>query len=230
MINRFAARVESCDARDSQAWIRLEKGRLITRLWPGLRAGDRVNIRLRPEDVLLCLGHPGRVSARNVLPGHVTSMKTFPEGVYVTVDAGFPLTALVMKRTVAELGLRKGSPVFAVVKAAAILPEVEGPFRCRVSFQGKRGNIDAKGIDFLKAVDRTGSLSAAARELEVTFRTAWGWAEAANRAWGSPLIARTKGGKGGGGASLTPEGHAVVETANWLEDMAARRGRERAPL
>jgi molybdate transport system regulatory protein len=225
MINRFAARVESCDAKDSQAWLRVERGRLITRLWPGLRKGQTVVVRVRPEDVLLCLGHPGRVSARNVLPGHVTSVRSVPEGAYVTLDVGFSLSSLVLRRAVVELGLRRGSAVFAIVKAAAILPEAEGRFRCRVSFEGRRGAITPKEIDLLKAVDRTGSLSAAARELGVTFRTAWGWAEAANRAWGSALLARAQGGRGGGGASLTPEGRSLLETAVWLEAMALQRFR-----
>jgi molybdate transport system regulatory protein len=222
VINRYEARIESCDRKHAQAWLRLKRGRLATRLWHGFRAGNRVAVRIRPEDVLLCLGHPGRVSARNVLPGHVTSLRSVPEGVYVAVDVGFPLRALVLRRAVEELGLRRRLPIFAIVKAAAIVPEFDGKFRCRVSFEGKRGSIDPDEIEFLQAVDRTGSLSAAARELGVTFRTAWNRARAANRRWGSPLLTRTQGGRGGGGASLTPEGRALVEAADRLERTCVR--------
>src|SRR5947207_11572793 len=119
MINRFIATVESCHSGDSHAWLKLNRGRIAARLWPGIKAGRKVTIRIRPEDVLLSAGHPGRISARNVLPGHVQSVKRVPEGAYVTLDAGFLLTALVTRAALEQLAVKRGTALFAIIKANA---------------------------------------------------------------------------------------------------------------
>lgn len=209
-MNRFDVVVESYDRQGSIAWLRLGRTKLAARPWPGLRTGAMSAVRLRPEDVILCEGHPGRTSARNVLPGHIRSIRYVPEGVLVRLDVGFPLTSLVTRRAVSELGLARRQPIFALVKATAVTPDVRFDARIRVSLVGDRGTIEPQKIDFLRLLDRAGSLSAAARERGVSFRTAWLWVKAANRAWGRPLVALVQGGKGGGGAVLTPEGEAAL--------------------
>jgi molybdate transport repressor ModE-like protein/molybdopterin-binding protein len=223
MINRFVATVESCDRGEGQAWLRLHRGRLAARLWPGLKAGRKVALRIRPEDVLLSAGHPGRVSARNVLPGHVRSVKIVPEGAYVSLDVGFPLTALITRGAVRQLGIRRGAALYAIVKATAILPEAEAPRRFKLSLVGSNGDISPREIEFLRAIDHTGSMSAASRDLGITYRTAWLWVRSINRSWGSPLVVRMHGGRGGGGASLTPEGRAAAESVSSLEREIGRR-------
>jgi molybdate transport repressor ModE-like protein/molybdopterin-binding protein len=221
MMNRFAARVESCDRHDSHAWLRLRGGRLAARLWPGIRPGARLAVRIRPEDVLLGADPPGRVSARNVLPGHVVRIRSVPEGVLVTVDAGIALTALVTRDAAADLRLRKGMPVFALVKATAVEPEERVRARFRVAIEG----IGIERLDFLRAVAREGSLSAAARERGISFRTAWAWIGALNRVWGTAVVTRVRGGTGGGGASLTPRGRALLgEVARRESALAGLRG------
>lgn len=57
----------------------------------------------------------------------------------------------------------------------------------------------------LEAVDRVGSLNAAAKELGMSYRAAWGKIKATEKALGVKLLEVTTGGKGGGGATLTPE-------------------------
>ncbi len=75
---------------------------------------------IRAEDVVLAQRHETHASVRNQLRGTVTSV--LPEGalVRVSVDCGFPLTALVTKQAQAELGLSPGDTVVAAVKATAI--------------------------------------------------------------------------------------------------------------
>jgi molybdate transport system ATP-binding protein len=75
---------------------------------------------IRAEDVTLETSPRGEVSARNQLPGRVTSMQ--PEGgvVRVAVDCGFLLSALITRPACAELNLTEGSVVTAVVKATAV--------------------------------------------------------------------------------------------------------------
>ncbi|HKB14439.1 MAG TPA: TOBE domain-containing protein, partial [Planctomycetota bacterium] len=205
MKNVFEGTVESCDRKGSHAWVRLGDARVAVRLWPGIQEAEAVRLSVRPEDVVLCLGHPGRVSARNVLPGHVRSARYVPGGAEVEVDVGFRLVAALTRRAVKDLGLRRGRGVYALVKATAIVPELDVRTRFRVAPVGSKGRIDPPRIDFLRAVEREGSLSKAAKAVGITYRSAWGWARDVNRAWGRPLLEQTTGGKGGGGTVLTPE-------------------------
>ena len=69
----------------------------------------------------------------------------------------------------------------------------------------------------LAAVADHGSISAAARALGLSYATAWHRVDSMNRAAGIPLVARQTGGKGGGGAQLTPAGEDALEAFHLLE-------------
>lgn len=217
MTNEYPAVVESCDPRSSYAWVRIGRHRLAARRWLGIAKGQKVRIRIRPEDVILSRTAPGQVSARNVLPGHARSVRLAPEGAHVALDAGFPLTALVTPESVRDLGIRAGTELFAILKASAATPCVRTEARARVAFEGPKGTLDVRAMEFLQTLARVGSLSAAARELGLSYRTAWMRAQALNRAWGSTLIGRSHGGRGGGGTLLSPEGRALLERAGAIE-------------
>jgi molybdate transport repressor ModE-like protein/molybdopterin-binding protein len=216
-MNRFDAVVESVSPAESVAWLRLPKGRLAARLWGRARKGDRVTVEIRPEEVLLCAAHPGRVSARNVLLGRVRGVRAVPEGVYVTIDALPPLVAMVTRSAVRDLGLARGRPVHAVVKASSVKVRATAEGRLLASVVGPRGVLSPALLGTLRAIRDTGSLTAAAEAEGVTYRTAWLRAARANRAWGAPLVERKRGGLGGGGAFLTPEGEAVLRLADRIE-------------
>lgn len=220
-LNSYDAVVASCRPKDSYAWLFVGKTRLAVRKWPGIQQGEPASVAIRPEDVLLSEGYPGRISARNVLPGRVKSLKHFPDGIRVSVDVGFALTSLVTEETVDDLRLRPGSAVYAIVKATAILPLATIRASYRVSLIGSRGVLDPQAIDFLRAVAAMGSLSEAATALGISFRTAWMRARSINRSWDRPLLVRASGGKGGGGSALTPEGMAAVARADELESRTA---------
>ena len=66
----------------------------------------------------------------------------------------------------------------------------------------------------LEAVDRLGSLNAAAKELGMSYRAAWGKIKATEKALGLKLLDVTTGGKGGGGAKLTNEARKLVSSYN----------------
>jgi len=66
----------------------------------------------------------------------------------------------------------------------------------------------------LEAVDRLGSLNAAAKELGMSYRAAWGKIKATEKALGLKLLDVTTGGKGGGGAKLTDEARELVSLYN----------------
>ena len=60
--------------------------------------------------------------------------------------------------------------------------------------------------DILEAIARTGSISAAARELEMSYRKAWMLVDEMNQCFRSPVVVAAKGGPQGGGATVTPLG------------------------
>ncbi len=66
----------------------------------------------------------------------------------------------------------------------------------------------------LESVDRLGSLNAAAKELGMSYRAAWGKIKATEKALGLKLLDVTTGGKGGGGAKLTDEARELISLYN----------------
>lgn len=57
----------------------------------------------------------------------------------------------------------------------------------------------------LEAIERCGSINAAAKELKMSYRAVWARIKATEeRLGGQPLLVRSKGGASGGGATLTP--------------------------
>jgi molybdate transport system regulatory protein len=75
--------------------------------------------------------------------------------------------------------------------------------------------------DLLDAIGRSGSISAAAREMGMSYRRAWLLVEAVNNAFIEPLVATVTGGSGGGGAELTEFGRMVVDRYRKIEKKAA---------
>lgn len=64
----------------------------------------------------------------------------------------------------------------------------------------------------LKAVEREGSIAAAARSLGMSFRSAWTHLNHAERALQYRLLVRSRGGAGGGSTRLTAQASALLET------------------
>lgn len=83
--------------------------------------------------------------------------------------------------------------------------------KCKIWFEENGGVAFADGRRMLlEAVERLGSLNAAAKELGMSYRAAWGKIKATERALGIRLLEVTTGGKGGGGAILTPEAKELI--------------------
>jgi molybdenum ABC transporter molybdate-binding protein len=72
-------------------------------------------------------------------------------------------------------------------------------------------------LELLEAIDRCHSISAAARDLGMSYRRAWLLVESINRAAGEVLVRRQTGGRDGGGAELTPRGHVAVRVYRELQ-------------
>ena len=94
-------------------------------------------------------------------------------------------------------------------------------FRLRIS----RGHDIAIGpgkIDLLEAIARTGSITAAAKALGMSYRRAWLLVDMMNRCFASPVVAAESGGAHGGGTRLTPLGREVARRYRRIEATAAR--------
>ncbi len=71
--------------------------------------------------------------------------------------------------------------------------------------------------DLLDAIVKTGSISAAARQMGLSYRRAWLLADTMNRCFGEPLIVTAAGGKSGGGASLSALGQRILADYRAME-------------
>jgi tungstate transport system ATP-binding protein len=83
--------------------------------------GGCVTFCIHPEHVVVTSSDPDRqTSARNVFSGKV--LKIVPFGLYnkVYLDCGFVLVAAVTNQSLAELRLKPGSAVYALMKATAV--------------------------------------------------------------------------------------------------------------
>ena len=89
-----------------------------------------------------------------------------------------------------------------------------------------RGETVALGpgkADLLEAIDRTGSISAGARTMAMSYRRAWLLVDMMNRSFAGPLVATSKW--RGEGAWLTPEGRRVLRLYRRLETRSRTTGR-----
>lgn len=74
----------------------------------------------------------------------------------------------------------------------------------------------------LQAIGETGSISAAARAMGMSYRRAWSLVDRMNGDFAGPLVERATGGKGGGGAGLTDLGREALARYLAIEEKAAR--------
>ena len=93
----------------------------------------------------------------------------------------------------------------------------------RIDFDGER-QIGPGKIKLLELIEATGSISAAGRQMGMSYRRAWLLVDALNHCFREPLVAAQVGGVKGGGASLTAFGRAVVEHYRAIETAAATAG------
>jgi molybdate transport system regulatory protein len=65
-------------------------------------------------------------------------------------------------------------------------------------------------IELLRKLGEGHSISSAARTLGMSYKRAWALVDTLNRGFSSPIVETSSGGKGGGGAHLTPLGEELV--------------------
>src|SRR5208282_456077 len=79
----------------------------------------------------------------------------------------------------------------------------------RLDFElGRR--LGAGKIALLESIDKTGSISAAGRAHQMSYRRAWLLVDELNQLFATPVVAAHHGGARGGGAALTNQGRRIV--------------------
>ena len=75
--------------------------------------------------------------------------------------------------------------------------------------------------ELITRIGQTGSISAAARAMGMSYRRAWQLVEALNKAYREPVISTAIGGRRGGGARVTVFGRQLVIRFRAMERKAA---------
>lgn len=95
--------------------------------------------------------------------------------------------------------------------------------RIRIVF-GEDGMIGPGKAELLERIDRTGSISAAGREMNMSYKRAWMLVETLNAMFREPVVESTRGGSQGGGAVLTDTGRRILALYRQFETEAVATG------
>jgi molybdate transport system regulatory protein len=101
--------------------------------------------------------------------------------------------------------------------------DAQGPVRIGVRVLAN--SVIAMGpgkADLLEAIAATGSISAAARAMGMSYRRAWLLVDTMNSSFREPLVLKEKGGTDGGGAELSAMGKLVLRKYRTLVELAAK--------
>jgi len=98
-------------------------------------------------------------------------------------------------------------------KKSTLRPQIRIMFRKAIAMgPGK--------ADLLQAIGETGSISAAARRMKMSYRRAWLLVDTMNQCFNSPVVETLTGGKAGGGAAVTDFGREVLQRYREMEAKA----------
>ena len=73
-------------------------------------------------------------------------------------------------------------------------------------------------VTLLERIDQYGSITKAAKSIEMSYRHAWLLVEDMNVKASRPLVVRSTGGRGGGGTALTEEGSRAIEHFKGIQE------------
>jgi molybdate transport system regulatory protein len=106
-------------------------------------------------------------------------------------------------------------------------PAAPDPSPTRLSLRlvfGEDAMLGPGKAELLERIRDTGSISAAGRQMKMSYKRAWMLVEAMNAIFREPLVDSTRGGPNGGGARLTPAGVTVLEQYRSLETTVLQAG------
>jgi molybdate transport system regulatory protein len=88
--------------------------------------------------------------------------------------------------------------------------------RFRIDF-AENSNLGPGKIALLEAIRTCGSVSEAARRMGISYRRAWLLLDSVNKSFDTPATMNSVGGRGGGGAEVTPFGILLIERYREVE-------------
>ncbi len=83
--------------------------------------------------------------------------------------------------------------------------------------RGALARVGLERIALIEAIGGLGSISAAAKQLGLSYKGAWDGVQALNNLFDAPLVVANAGGKAGGTAAVTPRGLAVIRAFREVE-------------
>ena len=95
--------------------------------------------------------------------------------------------------------------------------------RIRIVF-GEIGMIGPGKAELLELIAHCGSIAAAGREMNMSYKRAWELIGTMNAMFRDPVVDSTRGGPGGGGAVLTEAGRQVLTLCRSFEAQSAQAG------
>ena len=85
-------------------------------------------------------------------------------------------------------------------------------------FTGEEKLLGKGRVELLERIKRTGSITNAAKEMQMSYRQAWQMVTEMNERSRVPLVEKKLGGKSGGGAMVTEAGEKAIDSFRKLED------------
>jgi molybdate transport system regulatory protein len=104
------------------------------------------------------------------------------------------------------------------------MPKGKSPEKASLHLRIDFGPEQALGpgkVRLLELINETGSISAAGRALNMSYRQAWLLVDDLNHMFSTPVVTAQIGGGGGGGTALTATGDGVVRLYRDIERRAA---------
>jgi molybdate transport system regulatory protein len=100
-------------------------------------------------------------------------------------------------------------------------PRISLKPRIRI-LRGREIALGPGKADLLEAIARTGTISGAARRLDMSYMRAWTLIQTMNRCFREPLVDARRGGAGRGAAVLTPAGAEALALYRRMERESER--------
>ena len=94
-------------------------------------------------------------------------------------------------------------------------------FRLRIT-SGEDVAVGPGKVDLLEAIAATGSITAAAQQLGMSYRRAWLLVDTMNRCFRTSVVEGEAGGKRGGGTRLTATGRRAIAHYRRIERLATK--------
>ncbi len=100
------------------------------------------------------------------------------------------------------------------------MDEVEVPFKLngRIWTEINDGKVLGKGrVELLERIHASGSIRQAAMQMKMSYKQAWDMVNHMNLNFPKPIVISTRGGKGGGKATVTESGLLLIQKFHTLQ-------------